>query len=114
MIRADKFHYSLQFIPSLFPAGSEEKYRKKIDRLVKEAGALSKEAILAAMTGMRERQATVEVLKNLKIPVLYILGMKDAKIPMERAGEMVLLPKHSESLILQEVGHMGFYEAPKI
>ncbi|MFH1297364.1 MAG: alpha/beta hydrolase, partial [Bacteroidota bacterium] len=47
-------------------------------------------------------------------PVLYILGMKDAKIPMERAGEMVLLPKHSESLILQEVGHMGFYEAPKI
>jgi len=114
VIRADKFNYILQFIPSLFPEGSQEKFRKQIDRLIQEASLLTKEAIMAAMIGMRERMDSTETLKNLNIPVLFILGMKDARIPMDRAGEMLLLPKHSESLILHEVAHMGFYEAPKI
>ena len=112
VIRADKFNFVLQFIPTLFPEGSHDKYRKQIDNLIEEASVLSKEAILAGMIGMKERSDSVGIMKKLNIPVLFILGMKDTKIPMERAGEMVLLPKHSESLILQEVAHMGFYEAP--
>lgn len=114
VIRADKFNFVLQFIPSLFPEGSHETYRKQIDSLIKEGSSLSKEAILAATRGMKERPDSVELLKSLSIPVLFILGMKDTRIPMERAGEMILLPKHSESFILQDVAHMGFYEAPEI
>lgn len=114
VIKADKYNFLLQFIPTLFPEGSQKKYRKQIDTLISEASGLSKEAILAAMIGMRERKDSAETLKNLKVPVLFILGMLDSRIPMERAGEMILLPKHSESLILQEVAHMGFYEAPKV
>lgn len=114
VIRADKFNFVLQFIPTLFPDGSHEKYRKQIDSLTREASGLSKEAIIAAMAGMKERPGSAETLKKLDVPVLFILGVKDSKIPMERAGEMVLLPKHSESLILEEVAHMGFYEAPKV
>ncbi|NQV02879.1 MAG: alpha/beta hydrolase [Bacteroidia bacterium] len=114
VIRGDKFNFIMQFIPTLFPDGSHEKYRKQIDNLIREASGLTREAILAAMIGMKEREDSVEILKKLKVPVLFILGMKDIKIPMERAGEMILLPKHSESLILQDVAHMGFYEAPRI
>lgn len=114
VIRADKFSFILQFIPSLFPDETHEKYRKQIDNLIQEASKLSKEAILAAMIGMKKRQDSVETLKYLKIPVLFILGMKDTRIPVDRAGEMILLPKHSESLILQDVAHMGFYEAPDV
>lgn len=113
-IQADKFSFVLQFIPTLFPENSLHKYRKQIDKLVSEASGLSKEAIIAAMNGMKERQDSVETIKNLKVPVLWILGMKDIRIPTERAGEMILLPGHSESLILKDVAHMGFFEAPKI
>ncbi|MBN1199301.1 MAG: alpha/beta hydrolase [Bacteroidales bacterium] len=114
LIKTDKFNFILQFIPSLFPENSQEKYRKQVNQLIDEASGLSKEAILAGMIGMRERQDSAETLKNLKVPVLFILGMKDKRIPMEHTGEMLLLPKHSESLILQEVAHMGFYESPTL
>lgn len=114
VIKADKFNFVLQFIPTLFPDGSHVKFRKQIDNLVKEASGLSREAILAAMTGMKERRDSVHTLKNLKLPVLFIFGMKDTKIPVDRAGEMVLLPNQSESLILKDVAHMGFYEAPAL
>ncbi|TSA28988.1 MAG: alpha/beta hydrolase [Bacteroidetes bacterium] len=114
VIRADKFNFVLQFIPTLFSDDTRETYRRQIDALIGEAAALPKEAILAAMLGMRDRQDSTGVLKNLKIPVLYILGMKDSKIPVDRAGEMILLPLHSESLILKNVAHMGFYEAPRV
>ncbi len=113
VIKTNTFNFILQFIPTLFPNGTYDTYRKQIDKLIGEASGLSKEAILAAMIGMKERKCSVEIVKNLKIPVLYILGMKDTRVPMERAGEMIRLPKHSESLILQDVAHMGFYEAPR-
>ncbi|MBE0648581.1 MAG: alpha/beta hydrolase [Bacteroidales bacterium] len=113
VVKADKFNFILQFIPTLFPEGTADIYRKRINKLIEEASGLSKEGIIAAITGMKERKDSTETLKNLDIPVLFILGMKDTKIPTERAGEMVLLPKHSESLILQDVAHMGFYEAPR-
>ena len=91
---------------------THEQYRKQIDNLIREASGLSQEAIIAAMIGMKERPDSVETMKSLRVPVLFILGMKDARIPMERAGEMILIPKHSESLIMHDVAHMGFYEAP--
>jgi len=114
VVKADKFNFILQFIPTLFPDGTEEKYKKQIGKLIAEASGLSKEAIIAAMIGMKERKDAVAIVKDLNIPVLFILGMKDTKIPTQRAGEIILLPKHSESLILQDVAHMGFYEAPKV
>jgi len=114
VIRDDKFNYILQFIPGLFPEESRKKYRKEIDRLLKRAIKIPKETILAAAIGMKERRDSVEVLQYLNIPVLFITGMKDSRIPVHRIGEMVVLPRHSESLILRDIGHMGFIEKPKI
>lgn len=113
LIKSDKFNFVLQFIPALFPEGTADKYRKQIDALIREASGLSKEAILAAMIGMKERKDSVQTVKNLTIPILWILGMKDSKMPTERTGEMILLASHSQSLILRHVAHMSFFEAPK-
>jgi len=73
----------------------------------------STEGILAAAIGMKERHDTTEVLQHLKVPVLFIAGMKDTRIPIQRTGEMVQLPNHAEALILKDVGHMGFIEEPQ-
>jgi pimeloyl-ACP methyl ester carboxylesterase len=51
------------------------------------------------------------VLAQAKVPVLFIIGKNDSRIPMEVIVPQTLLPEHSEVLILDRVGHMGFIEA---
>jgi pimeloyl-ACP methyl ester carboxylesterase len=53
------------------------------------------------------------VLRSINVPVLFILGLKDSLAPLDRLWKMVSLPQRSECLILRNVGHMGFIEAPE-
>jgi pimeloyl-ACP methyl ester carboxylesterase len=109
----DNFGFVANFIPSLFPEGTRRKYRKEIADLISRAKEIPKEGIIAAQQGMKVRKNQTSLLKSLKIPVLFILGMKDPKAPVDKFMTMISLPEHSESLILKNVGHMGFIEAPE-
>jgi pimeloyl-ACP methyl ester carboxylesterase len=114
MIRLERADYLMQFIPSLFAERSQEKFRKEIARLIKKAGEISPEALIAAMEGMKQRPDTSVILQTLNIPVLFIIGMKDPRIPQDRLWEMISLPTHSEALILKDIGHMGYIEAENV
>jgi len=113
VIKADKFNFLVQFIPGLFPEETRHRYKDEISVLIRRAKKISKEAVLAAMTGMKERRDSSWVMKDLKVPVLFIIGQKDPRIPPDRTGEMLALARHTEALILKDVGHMGFIEAEK-
>lgn len=114
VVRADRFGFIAAFIPGLFPEETRAEFRKEIDALVNRAKEISKEGIVAAIKGMRERKDQSEMLRSTKLPVLFILGMKDPKAPVSRFWEMISLPGISESLILRDCGHMGYIEAPEI
>ena len=111
-VRQDKFSFITQFIPGLFPEEVQAKYAPEIENLVNEAWKMSKDAVTAALEGMKIRSDQTKLLKSINLPVLFILGLKDTRAPLSRLWEMVSLPAHSESLILKNVGHMGFIEAP--
>ena len=113
LVRNDKFGFVANFIPNLFPQEVQKKFSKKIDGLVKEAGHMTKEGIIAALEGMKIRYDQSSLLSSTKLPVLFILGLKDSKAPVARLWEMITLPCHSESLILRDAGHMGYIEDPK-
>ena len=74
---------------------------------------MPKEGIIAALEGMKMRNDQTLLLASTKLPVLFILGLKDSKAPVQKLWEMISLPAHSESLILRDVGHMGYIESPK-
>ena len=74
---------------------------------------MTKEGIIAALEGMMVRNDQSGFLKKTKLPVLFILGLKDSKAPLPRLWEMVSLPLNSETLILRDSGHMGYIENPK-
>jgi pimeloyl-ACP methyl ester carboxylesterase len=112
VVKADKFNFIAEFIPGLFPPEVQQKFDKQIRKLIKRASAMPKEGIIAALEGMKIRPDRTDLLKNTKLPVLFILGLKDAKAPVGRLWDMISLPCHSESLILKEVGHMGYIESP--
>ena len=112
LVRHDKFGFVAAFIPNLFPQEVQKKFSKKIDELVTEACKMQKEGIIAALEGMKVRRDQAALLSSTKLPVLFILGLKDLKAPVSRLWEMISLPHHSESLILRDAGHMGYIEDP--
>jgi pimeloyl-ACP methyl ester carboxylesterase len=113
VVEQDKFGFVATFIPSLFPAGSRRKFGKGIQALIKVAKEIPKEGIIAALEGMKIRKNQSAVLKSLKVPVLFIIGSKDSKPAAAQLWNMVSLPQQSECLILRNVGHMGYIEAPE-
>jgi pimeloyl-ACP methyl ester carboxylesterase len=112
IIAKDKFGFVANFIPTLFPEGSKRKFAKEIGKLIERAKQIPKEGIIAAQEGMKVRRNQSALLKSIEVPVLFILGLKDSKAPLDRLWQMVSLPRHSECLILRDVGHMGYIEAP--
>jgi len=113
LVEKNKFSFIAAFIPGLFPVEVQRKFAKDIENLVNRAETMTKEGVIAALEGMKVRNDQTDFLIKTKLPVLFILGLKDSKSPLPRLWEMVSLPAHSESLILRETGHMGYIENPK-
>ncbi|MEI7725797.1 MAG: alpha/beta hydrolase [Bacteroidota bacterium] len=114
IVNQDKFSYVAQFIPSLFPVEVHKKFSKLIERLIQRASKMEKEGVVAALEGMKIRKDQTELLKKTQLPVLFILGLKDSRVPAARIWEMISLPAVSETLLLRECGHMGYIEAPEV
>lgn len=112
LVRYDKFGFVTSFIANLFPKEVQKKFSKEIDELINEAEKMPKEGIIAALEGLKVRNDQTYLLATTTLPVLFILGLKDSKAPLPKLWEMISLPAHSESLILRDVGHMGYIESP--
>jgi len=113
IVEQDNFGFVAAFIPSLFPEGMKKIYGKEIDGLVGRAKGIPKEGIIAAIEGMKIRKNQCSLLKSIDVPVLFIIGLKDPKAPLDKLWKMISLPKHTECLILRDAGHMGYIEAPE-
>jgi pimeloyl-ACP methyl ester carboxylesterase len=113
VVKQDHQRFIINFIPLLFAEENVEQYAEKIDALKEMSLKTTKEGVIAALAGMRDRKDQKELLTKVAFPVLFIVGKKDSRISMETIQPQLFLPKHSEALILENVGHMGFIEARK-
>lgn len=102
--------FILDFVSSLF----EENKRKSFHSEIKEVGDISietsLEGIIAAQNGMADRLDRLSVLQNAEMPVLFIFGKNDPRIPIELGIAQATLPAYSEILLLDKVGHLSFIE----
>lgn len=114
IVKLNHSNYIHQFIPDLFATGNRERLNDQIERLRNRAASTSGKAIIAALHGMRDREGALDLLLNANFPFLFILGKNDSKMPYDKAMAQAMLARHSELLVLSDVGHMGFLEAPKV
>ena len=110
LIENDRMGFIQLFIPDLFAPDNRRKFETKIQLLKKQASDTPKEGIIAALKGMKERPNRTSVLKTTKLPILYILGQEDARIPVDVALYQAREAKRCEVQILKNVGHMGYIE----
>lgn len=105
--------YVKQLIPGLFATKFVKSNSFLVDKLVHRASAYPSEGIINALQAMLERPDQSEVLKNIQQPVLFIIGKEDTAIPAEASRSQMALPDTSSILLLDEVAHMGMFEARK-
>lgn len=99
-------------IPNLF--NTQYKPNKLgIAKAKKIALATSKQGIVAALEGMRIRLDREIILKFAPYPVLYIIGKADNILPFKDLVNQAKLPDNGNYVLLDKVGHMGFFEAKK-
>jgi pimeloyl-ACP methyl ester carboxylesterase len=113
IIKRDHSDFLLGFIPELFAPESRERLGDAINKLMGEARKMSPRALIAAQEGMKSRSSTLDVLINTTLPVMFIAGQKDSRVPFENIWVQMALTETAYSLILRSSGHMGFLEEPK-
>ncbi len=102
-----------QLIPGLFPPVFVRSNAFLIEKLTYRATRYPGAGIVNALQAMKDRPDQSEVLKNIQVPVLFIIGAKDTAIPAEASIEQTHLPAVAQVHILEKVGHMGQFEAKK-
>jgi pimeloyl-ACP methyl ester carboxylesterase len=112
IVKNSRSGFIRQFIPELFDQRNISQLALQIENLMRIASEVEDEGIIAALEGMKERKGWLDLLSSINIPVLVILGKQDSRIPYDKVMAQVVLPAHSELLLIENVGHMGFIEAP--
>lgn len=110
IVYSNRSGFIQQFIPELFAPENVPSYPGEIEKLRQIAMQPPPEGITAALRGMMERDDNTSLLRELKIPVLFIAGAADSKIPLKMMVDQAALADHAEVLILARTGHLGFIE----
>ncbi len=110
-IRENHQGFLLNFVTDLFAPGNRAKYSGEINQLISTAIQMDKSGLIAALEGMKTRLDMVEFLSGITCPVMFIAGKGDTRIPIESLIHQFSQPKESYSLVLEDVGHMGYIEA---
>ena len=105
--------YLKQLMPLLFARNYAKTNAFVVDKMIYYGSQTSQAGIINGLQAMRDRADTTSVLKNTKVPVLFIVGKKDAAVSLENSLNQVHLPSISDIHILENVGHMGMFEAKK-
>ncbi|MBE0649893.1 MAG: alpha/beta hydrolase [Bacteroidales bacterium] len=105
--------FILKFIPSLFAQENVSRCSQEIEDLKQLGYQSSAEAIIAALRGMAEREDFHELLKTIDVPVFFVVGKEDPRASLPELAHQMSLPKNCEGIILGNVGHTGYIEAPE-
>ncbi len=106
-------NFANSFIGTLFYEENREDNKEVISNLNKIVQSTSKEAVIATTKAMRDRVSYEGVIKELKQPVLFVVGKNDQAVTLTTSLQQIHLPKNSQVVFLDKTGHMGMFEQEK-
>lgn len=109
-VKENRASFIVNFLPTLFDESNRAALSQDIKDLQDQCLETRTEAIIAAQKGMSSRPSRIGILSQLEVPVLFIYGKNDNRIPLEIALSQAMIPRHAEILLLDGVGHMAFME----
>lgn len=109
-VHLNRAGFIVDFITGLFDESKREYLATDIKELKDQCLETREEGILAAQRGMKVRTSKVKTLTSLSVPVLFVYGKNDPRIPLELGLSQAMLPHRSEVLMMDGVAHMSFME----
>lgn len=97
--------------PNLFSNQFKQTNPKEIEALIEDGKKFSVAALEQYYLAMMNREDATDVLKTASIPVLFIMGTDDVAAPLKDVLQQCHLPAQSHIHILENVGHIGMWEA---
>ncbi len=97
-------------IPGMFSEDFQKNNFKVVDDLLDKAKNFTDEAVIQYYTAMMNRKDRSDILRNISVPVLLIIGEKDQAVPLEQSLKQTHLAPKSLIKILPGAAHMGMLE----
>jgi pimeloyl-ACP methyl ester carboxylesterase len=113
LVKKEHRHYVSEAVNGLFAPENIPKLRNEVEKVKKIASKISRQSIINSLEGMKERKSRDMILRFAEFPVLFIIGKKDGVINYETMYAQMALCKYPSVVMLEDSGHMGFYEAPE-
>ncbi len=116
-IRAVKNNYPIYVrltIKNLFNTKNLKHLKKEMQFTQQIARKTIKRGVVAALEGMKNRHSRDVVLHFAEYPILFIIGKYDNLLPMQSLLDQAEFCKYKHILLLENSGHMGFLEEPKL
>lgn len=104
------FEFLKTSIPNLFSPLSKQKMSKEIDDFIGQQCNSLPETLVSYYEAMINRPDRRQLLKECRIPVLFLLGKYDVAVPFSDGLAQCHLPGISYLHILRRSGHMGMME----
>ena len=97
--------------PNLFGDAFKKTNPETIQDVIDGGLGTSQEAMIQYVFAMRNRKAMTHLLQQSNMPVWMIAGIADLAVTIQDSLEQIKLLPSSNSLVLENVGHMGMFEA---
>ena len=101
-----------QAFPAMFSPTYKSQHPESVEAYIKmgmTCPLASMEAYYEAMIARPDRTA---VLRNVNVPVLFVIGKDDTAVPLQSVLPQVSMPRVSSIYIFEATGHMGMWEVP--
>jgi len=100
-------------IPGLLSPLNENRFVSVKNDLIRKSRSIEQDTIITYTMAMMNRKERLQLLKDDTTKKLFIAGEDDIAVPLEASIRQIDLMQNGRSTILEKVGHMGMYEAPK-
>jgi pimeloyl-ACP methyl ester carboxylesterase len=100
-------------IPNLYGPQTKAEQPGLIEQHISEATGFSEDALIGYYEAMIARPDRTHVLKEAKIPVLFVLGRYDNAVSLTDGLAQCHLPEYAQVHLLESAGHMGMRECPE-
>ena len=114
LVKTNARLYTRETIKNLFATQNLRKMKAEVTFAQKIAAKTSKRGIVAALEGMKDRPNRDVILNFAEYPIMMIIGRYDNILPMQILLNQSELIKRKHVLLLENCGHMGFLEDPKM
>jgi len=98
-------------VPKLFGRTFKERGTAIPGQLIDRYKKTDPAGFIYQLAAMRDRPNTRKVLSQSNVPVCFIIGKEDAAVPEQYSLNQTYLPEIADIHILNQVGHMGMFEA---